>query len=88
MFTGFVDSMTNDFKTNNINEYAEVTIAWGINSVDRTGYNRWEPNDFRGEVDFKDSFSISTQSAREHIKKACDLIDRWECNEHFGRRNF
>jgi len=81
MFNGFVDSMTNDFKTNNINEYAEVTIAWGINGVDRTDYNRWEPNDFRGEVDFKDSFSISTQAVRKHINNACNLIDKWECNE-------
>ena len=48
MFISF-GSMTNDFKTNNINEYAEVTVNKGISGVDRTGYNRWEPNDLPEE---------------------------------------
>ena len=81
MFNGFVDSMTNDFKTDNINEYAEVTIAWGIKGVDRNVGNRWEPMILGGKVDFKDDFSVSSLAVRDHIRDACDLIDKWECNE-------
>ena len=53
MFTGFVDSMTNDFKTNDENEYSEITITWGIDDIDRNNYNIFKPNDYRGEVVLK-----------------------------------
>ena len=81
MFNGFVDSMTNDFKTNNINEYSEVTIAWGIKGIDRSNFVRWEPNDFRGVIELKESLDVSSQVARTHLKRACDLVDSWQCHE-------
>ena len=57
--------MTNDFKTNNINEYSEVPIAWGIQGIDRSNFVRWEPNDFRGVIELKESkLDVSSQLAR------------------------
>lgn len=81
MYNGFVDSMTNDFKSNNINEYSEITLAWGIKGVDRSKFNRWEPNDFRGTVQFNEDFDISSDKVQQHLLRACDLIKNWECNE-------
>ena len=49
MFSGFVDNMTNDFKADNLNQYSEITLVWGIDSINRDEYNIWEPNNYRGE---------------------------------------
>ena len=81
MYTGFVDSMTNDFKSSNIDEYAEVTIAWGIKGIDRKGYKVWEPNDYRGEVEFYEKFNLINKNSLENINKACDIIDNYQCFE-------
>ena len=81
MYTGFVDSMTNDFKSSNIDEYAEVTIAWGIKGIDRKDYKVWEPNDYRGEVEFYEKFNLINKNSLENINKACDIIDNYQCFE-------
>ena len=80
MFNGFVDSMTNDFKTNNVNQYSEITIVWGIQGVNRKDYNRWEPNDYRGIVEFVPDFDITTNNAQQHIENTCELIKNYECD--------
>ena len=80
MFTGFVDSMTNDFKTNDINQYSEITVTWGIDRIDRSEYNLYRPNDYRGKVIFDNNFDATTIKSLNHIENACKLINNWECN--------
>ena len=80
MFTGFVDSMTNDFKVNDENQYSEITVTWGIDKIDRSKYNSFKPNDYRGEVIFKSDFDATTKNSLEHIENTCKLIEDWNCN--------
>ena len=80
MFTGFVDSMTNDFKTNDVNEYSEITITWGIDKIDRSKYNVFKPNDYRGDVIFKKNFNALTTNSLNHIEKTCKFINDWSCD--------
>lgn len=80
MFTGFVDSMTNDFKINDENEYSEITITWGIDKIDRSKYNSFKPNDYRGEVIFKENFDATTIDSLNHIDYTCDFVNNWKCD--------
>ena len=87
MYTGFVDSMTNDFKSSDINDYTEITITWGIKGIDRKDFNKWEPNDYRGEVIFYDKTDLTSNDAINHIEKTCDFIENWKC-EYNGCSSF
>ena len=80
MFTGFVDSMTNDFKINDENEYSEITITWGIDKIDRSKYNLFKPNDYRGEVIFKDNFDPISVDSLNHIEYTCNFVKNWVCD--------
>ena len=80
MYTGFVDSMTNDFKGSNQDEYTQIYITWGIKGVNRDKYNFWEPNDYRGEVEFYDNFDILNYESLNKLDKVCDFVNNWECN--------
>ena len=67
-------------KTNDENEYSEITITWGIDDIDRNNYNIFKPNDYRGEVVFKNDFDAITVNSLKHIEKTCNFINDWECD--------
>lgn len=48
MFTGLQDVFSTQFFSADDNQYAWMLLAVGIDTMDRDGFSRWEPNEFRG----------------------------------------
>lgn len=60
-------------------EFLSIVFAFGIDSIDRSDYNRFFPGRDRGNVLFLDSFDVTTKAAQEFFVSACADIRASQC---------
>ena len=79
MFTGFIADYIELFLGGAAVEFMSVELFWGIKGQDRSQYQRFDPNGFRGSPIFDESFDIAPSAAQEYLLDTCVKLRNYSC---------
>lgn len=79
MWTGFFDDTRNDYLTQSDDSYIEVDVVYGIDGIDRSGFDFWEPGKNLGTPEFDDDFILHTAATQAAMLDACDTLRTYPC---------
>lgn len=79
MFTVVRTHLDEMFAAKDESAYIWVDWVWGLESLDRSEFNRWEPNDKRGTVALK-GIDLYDRAAMEHLLWACEKFRTTLCS--------
>ena len=79
MWTGIFDTLSNEFLAGPDNAYVDASFVWGVDSLDRKGYNVWKPDENRGSVRWNEDFNLADPAAQAVILTACTTLRTEPC---------
>ena len=71
MFTGFLDAWQKDFMLGAGNEYVTMSLALGVEGIDRSDFEKWQPNDNRGDAVWDSNFDLAPAASQQTVLDAC-----------------
>jgi hypothetical protein len=82
MYTGLQDYLRDNFAAGDEAKYLELNFVVGILDIDRSDYNRWEPDKNRGDAIYDKTLhdSLSTEIGQRNFIAACDLLRDAPCD--------
>ena len=81
MHTGFGDMVSSSFMAAEASGYTNVKLVFGIGGLDRSAYNKWQPDRNRGTAIWDPGFDLSTRAAQAAYVGACQRIRAQKCNQ-------
>jgi hypothetical protein len=79
MWTGFTDDTRDTYLTQSDDSYVSVDVVYGIDGIDRAGFDFWEPGKNLGTPEFDDNFLLHTATTQTAVFDACDTIRTYPC---------
>ncbi|CAK9114195.1 Protein dispatched homolog 1 (Protein chameleon) [Durusdinium trenchii] len=80
MFVGIQDFMAENFYTPAFDNYAVITVIFGIAGLDTSGINVYDPGAFIGTPIFDDSFDLTTSEAQTGMLDICSKLRTITCD--------
>jgi hypothetical protein len=80
MFTGVGDKMLNDFLMGDAELYTKIEFVFGLDGIDRKGFDKYKPDVDRGTPLYTPGFSLASAAAQTHVLTACDTIRKRTCS--------
>mmetsp|Transcript_48112 Transcript_48112/g.75144 ORF Transcript_48112/g.75144 Transcript_48112/m.75144 type:complete len:1138 (+) Transcript_48112:214-3627(+) len=75
----FFDRLMQNWKGAADSEYMRLVFAFGIETVDRSGFEWLFPDKKRGQVVYDQSFDLKKAESQEFFLKVCNDIDSYKC---------
>jgi len=79
MFTR-AESLSGRYLSKDEDNYGQLDIVWGMRGLDRKKFDRYYPNERRGNVNFDPDFDLFAVGTQNVIYEACDSLPNWQCN--------
>ena len=71
MMESIQQELREDFLGSSLDAYVDLTYLWGIDGVDRTGFDMFGTNSYRGSPVYS-SFDLFQESSQRSVLEACD----------------
>ena len=78
MYNGFRAAANEKFQGATVDEYVEVTLTWGLEGIDRSCFDRWEPSGCRGAPIYRNNLDL--YSAVPALEAACQKLRTELCD--------
>lgn len=79
MMESIQQELREDFLGSSLDAYVDLTYLWGIDGVDRTGFDMFGTNSYRGSPVYS-SFDLFQESSQRSVLEACDEMMSWTCD--------
>jgi hypothetical protein len=79
MWTGFADDARDNYLSQSDDGYVEMDVVFGIDSIDRSGFNFWEPSKNLGTPIFDQDFVLHTASTQAALFDTCNTLRSYPC---------
>lgn len=66
--------------------FAPVQLTFGIEGVDRRGFDKYDPNGYRGAPAYKSDFNAFSRKAQQGILDTCERIRQINCTDSSGKK--
>ena len=80
MSTGIIDVLSDAYLGAGSNSYTKGTIIIGLKSLDRSKFDRYNPDYDRGTVFFEDDFTIYPTKNQQQLINVCDMLESKICH--------
>lgn len=80
MFNGIWDFMVKQYYSAPYERYATTVFFWGIEGLDKSNFDPYDPDDFKGDVMWDANFDLTTKEAQESLLKTCEEMRTHKCD--------
>jgi len=79
MMESIQEELREDFKGSSLDAYVDLTYIWGLDTIDRSGFDFFGTNSYRGTPVYNSNFDLYNADAQKSILEACDQMMSWTC---------
>eukprot|EP00924_Labyrinthula_sp_SR-Ha-C_P009334 snap_masked-scaffold_2-processed-gene-20.7-mRNA-1 protein AED:1.00 eAED:1.00 QI:0/0/0/0/1/1/2/0/759 len=79
MYTGIQEEFAMDFAGGSEEQLATVFWTFGIKGIDRSGFNFFDPNGYRGEVVYDKNFDLAPSESQLTYLDVCNRLETLSC---------
>ena len=80
MMESIQQELREDFLGSSLDAYVDLTFLWGIDGIDRSGFDMFGTNSYRGSPMYSSSFDLFQESSQRSVLEACNEMMSWTCD--------
>ena len=82
------EQLREEFLGSSLDAYVDMTYLWGIEGIDRSSFDFFGTNNYRGNPVYTSNFDLFEESSQRSVLEACNTTKTWTCVESGCQSSF